>query len=393
MKKIKFIFIFLFIFILFLIVSNKNKKNLSSNTYAIWVTRFDYSSIHDIHQIVKNCHEMGFTDILFQVRGNGTVFFKSDYEPYAYELFSEDSNYENLGWDPLQSAIDFCNIYDLRIHAYINVLPGWKGTKDPPISNGNLWSKRKDLFMVDFYGDTMLPTTGWYTFLNPSHPEVISHLTNLCNELKNYDIDGLHLDYIRYPYDYHLSAKEIYPYASEQELRNRSNFSFDNISLNKLISKYGESWTEKDMINYKNNTISDLIYSITSSYNDTDIILSASILADPVESRMLAGQDSVSWVKKSLLDWIIQMNYNSSKFNENLKKITNELGIRSTKDHLLIGMYCDKDNSSIKNEFNKIKKSNCRGYAFFSYGLLFNEHKINSKGKEVKKLILKNITQ
>ena len=46
---------------------------------------------------------------------------------------------------------------------------------------------------------------------------------------------------------------------------------------------------------------------------------------------MLAGQDSVSWVKKSLLDWIIQMNYNSSKFNENLKKITNELGIRSTK--------------------------------------------------------------
>ena len=81
----------------------------------------------------------------------------------------------------------------------------------------------------------MLPTTGWYTFLNPSNPEVISHLTNLCNELKNYDIDGLHLDYIRYPYDYHLSAKEIYPNASEQELRNRSNFSFDNISVNQLI--------------------------------------------------------------------------------------------------------------------------------------------------------------
>ena len=86
------------------------------------------------------------------------------------------------------------------------------------------------------------------------------------------------------------------------------------------------------------------------------------------------------------------MNYNSSKFNENLKKITKKLGTRSTKDHLLIGMYCDKDNLRIKNEFNKIKKSNCRGYAF-SYGLLFNEHKINSKGKEVKKLILKNITQ
>ena len=57
----------------------------------------------------------------------------------------------------------------------------------------------------------------------------------------------------------------------------------------------------KRYINYKNNTISDLIYSMTSSFNDTDIILSASILADPVESRMLAGQDSVSWGKKIIV--------------------------------------------------------------------------------------------
>ena len=73
--------------------------------------------------------------------------------------------------------------------------------------------------MVDSIGKTMLPTSGWYTFLNPAHPEVISHLTNLSSELLKYDIDGLHLDYIRYPYDYYLSAKEIYPQLSNVELK------------------------------------------------------------------------------------------------------------------------------------------------------------------------------
>lgn len=380
--------------ILILLFFTQNDKNFTSKTYAIWVPRFEYASVEDVYKIIKNCADLGFTDILFQVRGNGTVYYESNYEPWAYELFSNDNNYENPGWDPLEVAVNFSKIYNLKIHAYINVLPGWKGLKNPPVSNGNLWSTRKDLFMVDTIGKTMLPTSGWYTFLNPSHPEVITHLSNLSNELIKYDIDGLHLDYIRYPYDYYLSVKEIYPHLSNSELKKRFNFSFDKISISQMNEKYGKNWSDGNIINYRSDTITHLVKCMSNSYSTmSNIVVSASVIANPFESKLFAGQDSVLWVKESLIDWIIQMNYNTLKFNDNLNKMTNKLGKKLTKNNLIIGIYCDQSKNDLKKQFNKIKKSNCRGYAFFSYGLLFEQHKINSKGKTIKSLISKNVTQ
>ena len=380
--------------ILILLFFTQNDKNFTSKTYAIWVPRFEYASVEDVYKIIKNCADLGFTDILFQVRGNGTVYYESNYEPWAYELFSNDNNYENPGWDPLEVAVNFSKIYNLKIHAYINVLPGWKGLKNPPVSNGNLWSTRKDLFMVDTIGKTMLPTSGWYTFLNPSHPEVITHLSNLSNELIKYDIDGLHLDYIRYPYDYYLSVKEIYPHLSNSELKKRFNFSFDKISISQMNEKYGKNWSDGNIINYRSDTITHLVKCMSNSYSTmSNIVVSASVIANPLESKLFAGQDSVLWVKESLIDWIIQMNYNTLKFNDNLNKMTNKLGKKLTKNNLIIGIYCDQSKNDLKKQFNKIKKSNCRGYAFFSYGLLFEQHKINSKGKTIKSLISKNVTQ
>ena len=68
------------------------------------------TSIEDVHKIIKNCAELGLTDILFQVRGNGTVYYDSNYEPWAYELFLNNNDYDNPGWDPLEAAIDFSRI-------------------------------------------------------------------------------------------------------------------------------------------------------------------------------------------------------------------------------------------------------------------------------------------
>ena len=120
--------------------------------------------------------------------------------------------------------------------------------------------------------------------------------------------------------------------------------------------------------------------------------MSASVLANPIDSRLFAGQDSIQWVKKSLVDWIFQMNYNSIKFNDNLNIMTDKLGKKLIKNHLIIGMLCDKSKWELK-EFIKIKKSNCRGTHFFSYGLLFDQHMINSRGILIKSLLSENTTQ
>ncbi len=74
----------------------------------LWVTRWDYRTAEDIEQICYNAASARFTDLLFQVRGEGTVFFRSPYEPWAWELSGkgpESGVGIDPGWDPLQVAV------------------------------------------------------------------------------------------------------------------------------------------------------------------------------------------------------------------------------------------------------------------------------------------------
>ena len=66
---------------------------------AVWVTRWDYKSASDITAIMDTCRGAGFNTVLFQVRGNGTAFYRSTLEPWADELGGRDP-----GFDPLAVA-------------------------------------------------------------------------------------------------------------------------------------------------------------------------------------------------------------------------------------------------------------------------------------------------
>ena len=69
-----------------------------------------------------------------------------------------------------------------------------------------------DWFLFDAAGRRQ-PLNQEYVGLNPCRREVRDHITDLVHELlANYDIDGIHLDYIRYVWDEHpAQAKKLFP--------------------------------------------------------------------------------------------------------------------------------------------------------------------------------------
>ena len=388
MKIIKILVITILIVVFFILMRYNELSKSKQDIMAIWVPRFDFSTSNDVSKIIKNCSEIGFTDIFFQIRGHGTIYFKSDLEPWAYELFPVNSDYINPGWDPLKTAINLCRQYNVRLHAYMNVLPGWKGLNNPPENSEHLWNNNRDYFMVDYYGDTMKPTQGWYSFLNPSHPEVKSHLKKLTHDIIKYDIDGLHLDYIRYPYDYFDVADQIYTNASVNELRNRSDFSYDKHTINGLKDQYGSKYTKSNFREFKTSVITDLVKFMTTDYKlKTNIVFSASVLANPTIAKFYAAQDSIGWIDSSLLDWVVQMNYGSKTFNKNLKRFKKKLGRKKYNKHAVIGIYVQNDKEHLIKQLHKINYTNPKGTAVFSYGLLFDEHKINDKGIIIREYI------
>ncbi|MBN2684791.1 MAG: family 10 glycosylhydrolase [Pontiellaceae bacterium] len=354
---------------------------------AIWVSRYEYKTPADVEKIVKNLAGAGFTDLFFQVRGNGTAYYKSSYEPWAFELSGSGDNVALLGkdpgWDPLQLAIDTARGTQLRIHAYMNVLPGWKGLADPPPEQGQLWSAHPDWFMVDSFGSKMLPTPGWYAFINPVMPEVRAHLKAVARELSEYDVAGVHLDYIRYPHDYRDEAPKRYPNASKAEIEQRSEFSYDPASINALADRFGAFPSKEQIREFRCDSVTQVVREISDGLQK-DRLLSCSVLGNLIDGKYLAYQDSGKWAKEGLVDWVVQMNYATRSFNLYLEKMEEATGNRAFRDRVIVGLFCKNDTDLLLEQIDTAKASGCRGLALFSYGYLFNDHhQLTEKGRRV----------
>jgi uncharacterized lipoprotein YddW (UPF0748 family) len=350
---------------------------------AIWITRFDYQKPADVEAIVANCARAGFTDIFFQIRGNGTVFYPSKVEPWAFELTGNDvaTTGRNPGWDPLQVAADSAKKRGIRLHAYMNVLPGWRGLKDPPRAAGQNWTAHPDWFMVDSLGQRMRPTSGWYSFLNPALPDVRQHLTQIAAELSRYDIAGLHLDYIRFPYDYKDVASQLYPKASSEEIKKRSEFSYDRFSIEQVQKNYKNNWGS-----FRREAVSQVVVSLNKIFKErrgSQCIISSSVLADFDLGYGTAFQDSRRWAKEKYVDWLVPMNYNPQLFNERLSKMRKSLGRSATSTQLVVGIDCKAAPYEIRRQIAAVRAAGCRGYSLFAYSYFFENHQPTAKAKAV----------
>ncbi len=165
---------------------------------AVWVTRWDFESAADIERIMKDIAEAGFNLVYFQVRGVADAYYRSTLEPWAAGLSGKLG--KDPGWDPLQAAIEAAKKHDLELHAWINVSTAWKGKQRPGRSKPpHIMRAHPEWRVADKKGRPM-PYTGDYIFVNPANPGFQKHMRAVVAELASfYSIDGLHLDYARYP--------------------------------------------------------------------------------------------------------------------------------------------------------------------------------------------------
>jgi uncharacterized lipoprotein YddW (UPF0748 family) len=165
---------------------------------GLWVTRWDYHSPDDVRAILDDAVAAGLNQIYFQVRGEADAFYRSSLEPWGASLTGTLG--KDPGWDPLAVAVAEAHRRGLALHAWFNVASAWKGRSPPPKSDPpHLLRLHPDWRVVDRRGRPM-PYSEGYVFVNLAHPEVRKHILAVAAELvRGYDLDGLHLDYCRYP--------------------------------------------------------------------------------------------------------------------------------------------------------------------------------------------------
>ena len=316
---------------------------------AVWVTRWDYRSPGDIHNIMANLAGAGFNLVLFQVRGNGTVFYPSRFEPWAEELGGRDP-----GWNPLATAIDEAHSQGLRLYAWLNVFPGWRG-KQPPANPQQLFNAHPDWFLADEDG-TSLPLNPHYVWLNPVLPQVQQHLSNIVQELAAVPgLDGLHFDYFRFPG----------PGAS-----------YDSTTLALFRQTYGISaWDSTELWDrFRRDAITSWLRKNYRKIKAArpEFVFSAAIIGDYDNGPDVFLQDSHRWLAEGIMDAVFPMTY-----TDDLRLFERWLKRHAPYRHgraLCPGIMVYPDTATVFEELRIVRKMGLQGFSLFAYSSLFPDH-------------------
>ncbi len=165
---------------------------------AVWITTaagLDWPKTVDrvgqqsaLREIVANLKAAHFNTILFQVRARGDAYYRSSYEPWAENLTGVLG--KDPGWDPLAFLLAEAHAAGLEVHAWFNVYKV-RGQSSVGMSVPLHPARRFAASLYEVDGE------GW---LDPGVPEVRDYLVRVALELvRAYDIDGINLDFIRYP--------------------------------------------------------------------------------------------------------------------------------------------------------------------------------------------------
>jgi uncharacterized lipoprotein YddW (UPF0748 family) len=147
----------------------------------------------ELISILNKLQAANFNTIYLQVRSRGDLLYPSTKEPWAICLTGTLGG--NPGYDPLQFAIEECRKRGMELHAWWNVYKVWPSATLPPNTNPQHILLKYPGYVRKYISGS---STEWW--LDPGLPEVRNYLVNTLMELvRNYDLDGIHFDFIRYP--------------------------------------------------------------------------------------------------------------------------------------------------------------------------------------------------
>ena len=139
----------------------------------------------DLCNILDELKASNVNCVLMHTRVRASVIYPSNIEPYCEYLTGKTG--KSPGYDPLQFCIDECHKRGMQCHAWVVTLPVGK------------WNSAATKQLRQKMPNT-IRKIGDEGFMNPERPETAEYLARICAEITDkYDIDGIHLDYIRYP--------------------------------------------------------------------------------------------------------------------------------------------------------------------------------------------------
>lgn len=351
-------------------------RNHSPNEFrGVWISRFDWTGFHvtpttaTIDTIVDNVKTANFNAILFQVRGTADAYYAPGLEPWAARMTGELTKTLGVdpGWDPLEYLVARAHAQGIQVHAYVNVFSTWLcglGAPPNPVTPTHLfwslsYSTTWDAWRVwTTSGPASIATCSDYLWATPALSLTRAHITAVAADLAvRYDIDGIHLDLVRYP----SSAYSHDPFTRQAYT--------DALVLSPTLTF--AQW-QPDFQRAQVNDLVSRVYSAVTTVKP-EAWLSAAVWPSYTSGYNSYFQDSKGWLASGIVDANMPMLYSLDVRHDLAAWTVRTQGFvaDSYGRYVVPGIYADyADFGDIVVRIDAARDAGAPGVAIFSYGAL-----------------------
>lgn len=292
----------------------------------------------DWPRTAKMLAQAGITDVYVNVAGAAFALYPSKVLP------------QRLAGDALREAVAACRKYGVRVHAWILCYSCTNAAKGAVEQ-----FQRKGWTLQDVNGKEL-------RWLDPTHPEVRKYLCRAVVELAGAGVDGVHLDFIRFP-----------DLPSSLGPRTRARFE----AKHGKVSNWPACVTDANgahraaFLNWREAQVAETVLEIRALLRTQmpGVELSAAVYGKYPSCVNSVGQDWISWLRTGLIDYALPMNY-----TENMEALKSWLGTQTADPRLAmkiisgIGVTAAEsrlDAIEVLQQIDVIRRMKCKGFALF----------------------------
>ena len=347
------------------------------DTRCLWIVRESMYNEKMINSALVYAYQSGYNIVFIQVRGRGYAFYNSEIVPKHPQIVTE--------FDPLDYAVTLGHALGIEVHAWMNSYILWS-SKTPPENPEHLYHTQKGWTEANIHGkmDSQIKLSEpqspqWEgVYLSPTHPEVNPYLLSVYSEIINaYNIDGIHLDYIRFQdevYGYNKSGMAVFENIYDINPR--------DIVRGIISPRFGWSQEFVDSMyvawdKFRRDAVTELVRNIYHEVHKPghNIKLSAAVKPNIIDAKYRWYQEWDKWVQKGIIDFVVPMNYFKEirDFNNSVQIMKSNLA-QDELEMVVIGVSTyNQDAQSAADKILLARLNGFKGVSIFSW----DSHKNN----------------
>ncbi|MDY0151348.1 MAG: family 10 glycosylhydrolase [Candidatus Cloacimonas sp.] len=285
---------------------------------SVWALPWDISTPEAIDKLINTALQNNQNELLVEVRYRSDALFDTSLGAYQYPN-PEPLSYviKDGSFDPLTYTLNQAHRVGLKVQAWVIVFNATP--VDTKLMQSNfIFQNHRDWITYDESGLRGYSSKQFGNFIDPGIPEVQDYLLDVFSNLAvGYpELDGIHLDYIRYPEPskgYHPISLERY----KEYCRNQMDIGFNEWRIMQVSGFVERLYHQLKQINPR-------------------LIISAAVFADIAEANVAYAQDWPAWLRSGIIDRVYPMAYNVKY--ETHKRQVEQMKLINHDENIIIGL-------------------------------------------------------